>query len=48
MFKSPRYADISLNQWLALTPHPLVQAHTGLDPKQIDALPQIKAPVVPS
>ncbi|KST56931.1 oxalate decarboxylase [Methylobacterium sp. GXS13] len=48
MFKSPRYADISLNQWLALTPHPLVQAHTGLDPKQIDALPQTKAPVVPS
>lgn len=47
MFKSPRYADISLNQWLALTPHPLVQAHTGLDPKQIDALPQTKTPVVP-
>ncbi|QEE38903.1 MULTISPECIES: oxalate decarboxylase family bicupin [unclassified Methylobacterium] len=47
MFKSPRYADISLNQWLALTPHPLVQAHTGLDPKQLDALPQTKTPVVP-
>ncbi|MCJ2061107.1 oxalate decarboxylase family bicupin [Methylobacterium sp. J-048] len=47
MFKSPRYADISLNQWLALTPHPLVQAHTGLDPKQIDALSPVKAPVVP-
>jgi oxalate decarboxylase len=47
MFKSPRYADISLNQWLALTPHPLVQAHTGLDPKQIDALSQTKTPVVP-
>ncbi|MCJ2049222.1 oxalate decarboxylase family bicupin [Methylobacterium sp. J-070] len=47
MFKSPRYADISLTQWLALTPHPLVRAHTGLDPKQIDALSAAKAPVVP-
>ncbi|MBP1184073.1 oxalate decarboxylase family bicupin [Methylobacterium sp. PvR107] len=47
MFKSPRYADISLAQWLALTPHPLVQAHTGLDPRLVDALPQTKSPVVP-
>ena len=47
MFKSPRYADISLTQWLALTPHPLVQAHTGLDPRQVDALSAVKAPVVP-
>jgi oxalate decarboxylase len=47
MFKSPRYADISLTQWLALTPHPLVQAHTGLDPKLVDALPETKSPVVP-
>ena len=31
MFKSPRYADISLNQWLALTPPELVQAHLNLD-----------------
>lgn len=47
MFKSPRYADISLTQWLALTPHPLVQAHTGLDPKLVEALPETKSPVVP-
>jgi len=47
MFKSPRYADISLTQWLALTPHPLVEAHTGLDPKQVEALPGTKSPVVP-
>src|ERR1700729_563158 len=31
MFKSPRYADISLNQWLALTPPELVKAHLNLD-----------------
>ncbi|MGU3388107.1 oxalate decarboxylase family bicupin [Methylobacterium sp. D53M] len=47
MFKSPRYADISLTQWLALTPHPLVQAHTGLDPERLEALPETKSPVVP-
>lgn len=47
MFKSPRYADISLTQWLALTPHPLVEAHTGMDPKQVEALPGTKSPVVP-
>jgi oxalate decarboxylase len=47
MFKSPRYADISLTQWLALTPHPLVQAHTGMEPGQVAALSAVKAPVVP-
>ncbi|CAO4153589.1 oxalate decarboxylase family bicupin [Methylorubrum extorquens] len=47
MFRSPRYADISLRQWMALTPHALVQAHTKLDRAAIDALPQTKSPVVP-
>jgi oxalate decarboxylase len=31
MFKSSRYADVSLNQWLALTPPELVKAHLNLD-----------------
>lgn len=47
MFRSPRYADISLRQWMALTPHALVQAHTKLDRAAIDALPQTKSPVIP-
>ncbi|CAO4177670.1 oxalate decarboxylase family bicupin [Methylorubrum populi] len=47
MFRSPRYADISLRQWMALTPHALVQAHTKLDRTAIDDLPQAKAQVVP-
>jgi oxalate decarboxylase len=47
MFKSPRYADISLTQWLALTPHSLVQAHTGMAAGQVDALSAVKTPVVP-
>ena len=48
MFRSPRYADLSLTQWLALTPHTLVQAHTKMDMSAIDALPQRKNPVVPA
>ena len=47
MFRSPRYADISLRQWMALTPHALVRAHTKLDRAAIDALPKTKSPVVP-
>ena len=47
MFKSPRYADVSLTQWMALTPHPLVQAHTKLTAAQVDGLPRQKHPVVP-
>jgi oxalate decarboxylase len=31
IFRSSYYADISLNQWLALTPPELVQAHLNLD-----------------
>jgi oxalate decarboxylase len=30
MFRSDRFADISLNQWLALSPPELVQAHLNL------------------
>jgi len=31
MFRSDRYADVSLNQWLGLTPPELVQAHLNTD-----------------
>ena len=31
MFRASRYADVSLNQWLGLTPPELVQAHLNLD-----------------
>jgi len=47
MFRSPRYADVSLRQWMALTPHALVQAHTRIDRTLLDGLPQAKSPVVP-
>ena len=48
IFKSDYYADVSLDQWLALTPPELVNAHLGLDPKVMEALRKQKAPVVPA
>jgi oxalate decarboxylase len=48
MFKSSYYADVSLEQWMALTPPELVQAHLKLDPKVMDALRKQKVPVVPA
>jgi oxalate decarboxylase len=47
VFKSSYYADVSLNQWLALTPPELVEAHMKLDAKVMAALHKEKFPVVP-
>ncbi|HEY6788058.1 MAG TPA: oxalate decarboxylase family bicupin [Trebonia sp.] len=47
MFRSPRYADVSLNQWLALTPPELVQAHLNVDKSTTAAITANKAkPVI--
>jgi len=46
MFKSDRFADVSLNQWMALTPHELVQTNLNVGPELIDALRKQKWPVV--
>jgi oxalate decarboxylase len=48
MFKSSYYADLSLDQWLALTPPELVDAHLGLDQRTMEALRKDKQPVVPA
>jgi oxalate decarboxylase len=48
VFKSSYYADVSLNQWLALTPPELVQAHLKLDPQVLEAFHKEKFPVVPA
>lgn len=48
MFKSSYYADVSLDQWMALTPPELVEAHLKLDPQVMGALRKNKAPVVPA
>jgi oxalate decarboxylase len=46
LFNSPRYMDVSLTQWMANTPHELVQAHLDIDRQLIDALPKEKRAVV--
>src|SRR6202048_701228 len=48
IFKSDYYADVSLDQWLALTPPELVGAHLRSDPQLIRALRKDKVPVVPA
>lgn len=48
MFKSSYYADVSLDQWMALTPPELVEAHLKLGPQIMGALREKKAPVVPA
>ncbi len=48
MFKSSYFADVSLDQWMALTPPELVSAHLKLDPRVMEALRKTKAPVVPA
>lgn len=46
MFKSNYYADISLNQWMALVPPELVQAHLHLNQKVMSALRKEKQPLI--
>ncbi|KAF5373547.1 hypothetical protein D9758_000849 [Tetrapyrgos nigripes] len=45
IFNTDRFEDISLNQWLALTPPELVKAHLDLDDETISQLSKTK-PVV--
>jgi oxalate decarboxylase len=46
MFRSDTFADVSLNQWMALTPPELVQAHLNLDEQTMAALSKDKPIVV--
>jgi len=46
MFKSDYYADVSLDQWLALTPPELVNAHLHADSQLMQALRKEKTPIV--
>jgi oxalate decarboxylase len=48
VFKSSYYADVSLDQWIALTPPELVSAHLKLGPQFMGALRKDKVPVVPA
>ena len=42
MFKSDHYEDISLAQWIAHTPHQLVNQHLKVGGRMIDAIPREK------
>jgi oxalate decarboxylase len=46
MFRSDRFADLSLNQWMALTPPELVQHHLNLDRRTMNSLSKKKLVVV--
>jgi oxalate decarboxylase len=46
VFRSDHFADISLNQWLGLTPPELVQAHLNLDEPTLAALSKSKPIIV--
>jgi oxalate decarboxylase len=46
MFRSDRFADVSLNQWMALTPPELVRAHLNVDDAFIAALSKEKPIIV--
>ncbi len=48
MFKSDRFTDFSLDQWMALTPKQLLESHLHLDKQVMDALQTKKSPVVPA
>jgi oxalate decarboxylase len=46
MFRSNHFADVSLNQWMALTTPALVRAHLNIDDKTIGALRKDKPIIV--
>ena len=46
MFRSSYFADISLNQWMALIPLELVRAHMDLDEKTMAGLRKDKPVIV--
>jgi oxalate decarboxylase len=46
MFKSDRFEDVSLNQWLALTPHQLVQDNLHVGPEFMNVLQKEKQYIV--
>jgi oxalate decarboxylase len=46
LFNATRFVDVSLTQWMALTPHELVAAHLNINRDLLDGLPKDKRLVV--
>jgi oxalate decarboxylase len=47
MFKSANYEDISLGEWMAHTPHLLMNQHLGVGTAMLDAIPKNEMVIVP-
>jgi oxalate decarboxylase len=47
MFRSPNYEDISLAEWMAHTPHRLVDQHLHVGAAMLDAIPKREAVITP-
>ena len=47
LWKTDKFADVSLRQWLAFTPFDLVQANLKIDKSVLANIPTHKTPVVP-
>ena len=47
LFRSDHFEDISLAQWLSLTPHELVRAHLHVDESVLAKIPKRDTPIVP-
>jgi oxalate decarboxylase len=47
VFNKPKYKDISLNNWMALSPPDLIRGHLNLDETVMKALRQIRCPICP-
>jgi len=48
VFKSSRFEDLSLSEWLAHTPPELVMAHLNIDRETYDRIPREKAVLLPT
>jgi oxalate decarboxylase len=48
IWRTDKFADVSLRQWLAFTPFDLVQAHFNIDKSVLANIPTRKTPIVPS
>jgi oxalate decarboxylase/phosphoglucose isomerase-like protein (cupin superfamily) len=47
VLQAPTYSDISVNQWLGLTPRQVVKDHLDLPNSVLDNLPKFKPFIIP-
>jgi oxalate decarboxylase len=48
MFRSPNYQDVSLAQWMAHTPHLLMEQHLGVGMRMLDNIPKQEVVIRPA